>query len=99
MRSTIFCSSAGSLEIDSNRWWTMPLMGKPEAGAESQSGLGSYLCETEGVRAALPILTRELDVLDFLDAPCGDFNWMKEVDLGVRSYVGFDISLDIIHSN
>ena len=34
-----------------------------------------------------------------LDIPCGDFNWLKEVDLDFLSYTGADIVSDIIHQN
>lgn len=34
-----------------------------------------------------------------LDIPCGDFNWMKEVDLKDIKYIGADIVPDIITTN
>lgn len=34
-----------------------------------------------------------------LDAPCGDFNWMKEVHKDIELYNGIDIVEDIIGKN
>jgi len=66
---------------------------------ESLSGPGSELAQTQALRAALPKLMRRLDVRTFLDAPCGDFHWMKEVDLGAVYYVGIDIVPRVIAEN
>jgi hypothetical protein len=35
----------------------------------------------------------------FLDAPCGDWYWMREVTLGVEKYIGVDIVEAIIKKN
>jgi len=45
----------------------------------SLSGPGSNAEETVGVRAALPALLALLGVRSIIDAPCGDFNYMREV--------------------
>jgi hypothetical protein len=63
-------------------WW---------GSAESVSGPGSTLAETAELRQALPALLRELGVRSILDAPCGDFGWMRTVDFAGISYVGIDI--------
>jgi hypothetical protein len=34
-----------------------------------------------------------------IDIPCGDFNWMSHIDLGVETYFGFDIVEEIIEHN
>lgn len=57
----------------------------------SASGPGSERRQTEDVRALLPGLLKRLGAGSMLDAPCGDFAWMKEVDLGACNYVGGDI--------
>src|SRR5262249_783583 len=59
-------------------------------GDESRSGLGSGIVQTEIVRRALPELVRKFAVRSMLDVPCGDFNWMKSVDLDLI-YIGCDI--------
>jgi hypothetical protein len=61
---------------------------------ESRSGLGSYLIETVAIREQLPVLVRELGVRTFLDAPCGDLNWMKQTNLEVEKYIGIDLLTD-----
>jgi hypothetical protein len=47
----------------------------------------------------MPVLVEELGVRTFLDIPCGDFYWMKEVKLGVELYIGADIVSEAIDSN
>jgi hypothetical protein len=44
-------------------------------------------------------LLNELKAKIFLDIPCGDFYWMKSLDLGVRTYIGGDIVKDLIQIN
>ncbi len=66
---------------------------------ESRSGSGSNLSETEALRHELPALLACLDAARLLDAPCGDFHWMSQVDLGEVSYVGVDIVADLIEKN
>jgi hypothetical protein len=58
---------------------------------QSVSGAGSEVDATGAIRAALPALLRRLDVQTLLDAPCGDFAWMKRLDLGTIRYIGADI--------
>lgn len=65
-------------------------------GAESVSGTGSDLRETEVVRRELARLLTELNISSMLDAPCGDFHWMKEIELGDVEYVGGDIVPELI---
>ena len=64
--------------------------------SESISGEGSNLERTKVVRAKLPGLLARYGVRSLLDAPCGDFYWMKEVDLGDVEYIGADIVPEII---
>jgi hypothetical protein len=69
------------------------------ASAGSVSGPGSERRETEDVRALLPPLLARLGVGAMLDAPCGDFAWMREVDLGGCDYVGGDIVAALVAAN
>ncbi len=64
--------------------------------AESHSGEGSTMDQTATIRREIPALLRELGAKSLLDAPCGDFNWMRHVDLGVERYTGVDIVIDLI---
>jgi len=68
-------------------------------GQESVSGPGSSLLQTQEIRKQIPKLIKELNAASFFDAPCGDFNWMKEVELGDVKYIGVDIVPEIIEMN
>lgn len=63
---------------------------------ESVSGSGSRLAQTVAIREALPALLRDIKAKTVLDAPCGDFNWMKEVKLELDQYIGGDIVPQLI---
>jgi hypothetical protein len=63
------------------------------------SGPGSELAETEDVRALLPALIQRLGIRTLLDAPCGDFYWMSQVDLGSCSYIGAEVVPGLVESN
>jgi SAM-dependent methyltransferase len=66
---------------------------------ETRSGVGSSLDSTAVVRAELPNALRELDARVVLDVPCGDFMWMKRVDLTGIEYIGGDIVPSIVEEN
>lgn len=67
---------------------------------ESRSGPGSTLIYTVNLRAQLPRLFASLRIGSFLDAPCGDFHWMRHVEgLGDLRYIGGDISPGVIAAN
>jgi hypothetical protein len=68
--------------------------------AESRSGTGSNLRETEHLRKALATLFESLKVRSILDLPCGDFHWMREVPLPAGAvYIGGDIVEPLIARN
>lgn len=68
--------------------------------SESVSGGGSTKAYTENIREEIPALLERLGVKVFLDAPCGDFNWFKDVCLPENvKYVGADIVPDLIEDN
>lgn len=68
-------------------------------GTVSRSGGGSDLVQTEEIRKWLPGLLESLNVNSFLDAPCGDFFWMREIDFGRVKYIGVDIVEELIDQN
>ena len=68
-------------------------------GSESRSGEGSDLSQTAIVRREIPRLLQELGIKTFVDAPCGDWYWMKEVDLPVEHYIGLDIVEALVAKN
>lgn len=66
---------------------------------ESKSGTGSNKNNTEAVIGIVHDVINELGIKSMLDIPCGDFNWMKDVDLTGVDYLGADIVTDIIVRN
>ena len=69
------------------------------SGAESRSGVGSSLAATAVLRTQLPALLRSIGIRRLLDVPCGDFHWMKEVDLAGIEYIGGDIVPAAVEAN
>lgn len=69
------------------------------AADESVSGEGSESGQTETLKTVLPVLLKELEVEVLLDLPCGDFAWMKDIDLPVSAYTGGDIVPELIAEN
>lgn len=64
---------------------------------ESVSGVGSTLECTANLRTELPKLLEEYSIKTLLDAPCGDFNWMRHVlpETDVV-YIGGDIVAPLV---
>ncbi len=77
------------VEIFRNNGW---------AGTESVSGLGSDSQQTRIIRRELPPLLRALNVCSVLDLPCGDYAWMRDVDLDGIDYLGADIVSELIEN-
>jgi hypothetical protein len=65
----------------------------------SVSGPGSDAAQTERLVANLRSLMEEHDVRSLLDIPCGDFHWMRQVNLQGLSYVGADIVRELVALN
>jgi hypothetical protein len=68
-------------------------------GHESRSGRGSDLDQTRVLIDKLPDVFREFGVRSLLDIPCGDFNWMRHLDLDGVAYIGADIVEEVIRHN
>lgn len=67
-------------------------------GVESASGRGSELRHTVSIRKWLPKLIDDRGICSILDAGCGDFNWMKEINIKIP-YIGVDIVPEMIKRN
>jgi hypothetical protein len=68
--------------------------------AESRSGWGSTLDATGTIANALPGLVSRFRVERLLDAPCGDFNWLRHVELPKSlTYIGADVVPAIADAN
>jgi hypothetical protein len=68
------------------------------SSGESLSGEGSTLEATRFLRAALKEFILKHDVKSILDVPCGDFNWMRYMELEIP-YHGGDIVDAIVARN
>ncbi|MBL0926774.1 MAG: class I SAM-dependent methyltransferase [Phycisphaerales bacterium] len=66
---------------------------------ESVSGPGSELAETVTLRAELPRLLTRLGVRTLLDAPCGDYNWMRHTALDLDEYIGAEVVRELTEAN
>jgi SAM-dependent methyltransferase len=54
---------------------------------------------TDKIRDVIPGLLKQLKINSFLDLPCGDFNWMKHINLSNINYIGADIVPELIDEN
>ena len=77
-------------EIYENHLW---------GAGETVSGDGSTLESSASLRDTLPRLLAELGAESLLDAGCGDFNWMKTVNLNGVRYIGIDVVEPLIRRN
>ena len=68
-------------------------------GKKSISGTGSDETQTKIVRQELNKLLQGKDISSILDLPCGDFYWMRKVNLKRLNYIGGDIVEEIVKSN
>ncbi len=66
------------------------------SGPESRSGLGAGVDQTGTLATALPDLLRRLGVEVLLDLPCGDYGWMRRIELPVVRYIGADLLPELI---
>ncbi|MDS1031047.1 class I SAM-dependent methyltransferase [Porphyromonadaceae sp. NP-X] len=66
---------------------------------ESFSGTGSTLEQTYFLRQELIRIINQYEIKTILDIPCGDFNWMKELDFKNLNYIGADIVKPLIKEN
>lgn len=69
------------------------------SGKESLSGPGSDYEQTKYLVPELDIMLKYLNIKSMLDIPCGDFNWMKNINLEKMSYHGADIVEPLINKN
>lgn len=66
------------------------------ADDESVSGAGSTMEATAAIRKYLPTVFKGMNSL--LDIPCGDFNWLRSVQLP-QMYIGADVVPELIAEN
>ncbi len=68
-------------------------------GKDSVSGAGSSLEQTIVLREQLQNIFKKLGTRNLLDIPCGDFNWMQNVNLNDIKYSGADIVEELVNRN
>ncbi len=68
-------------------------------GTKSRSGQGSTLGTTAVIRQELSQLFDMFKIESILDAGCGDYYWMRTVDMKGRLYFGADIVPEMIEKN
>jgi hypothetical protein len=68
-------------------------------GGDSVSGPGSDALQTRIIKEEIPNLMRKYQISSLIDAPCGDFFWMRDVNLKGMSYIGCDIVQELIDKN
>ena len=70
-------------------------------GKESRSGSGSDVIQTKELIAQLPKFLKRINARKIIDAPCGDWNWMKRTiqEIEFDSYIGIDIIDEEIERN
>lgn len=68
-------------------------------GNESRSGEGSNMIQTAIIRREIPLLIKKLKINFLIDAPCGDYFWMREVELPVERYLGVEIVKELVERN
>ena len=85
---------------DTNHWFNaVSDSGANIIQSESKSGGGSTSAQTHTISIEIPKLFSMLKISLILDAPCGDFNWMKYVKLDNIDYIGADIVDALIDDN
>lgn len=67
--------------VSSNAW----------GSKETPCGPGSTLEACAEIIERLPLWIRALKIKSIVDLGCGDFHWLKEVDLSAAEYDGYDI--------
>ena len=67
--------------------------------SETISGPGSTLSATQSFRNGLAQFLENSQITSILDIPCGDFHWMKEMDLKGIDYTGGDIVDELVEKN
>src|SRR5260370_31795302 len=72
---------------------------KPGGCEERGCDWGSAVGVSWSIGEAPPQLLHDLGAQSLTDAGCGDFNWMRTVDLPGIKYIGVDVVSDLIERN
>ena len=66
---------------------------------ESRSGIGSEIKNTKTLLQGLENVIEKFNIKSIIDIPCGDFNWMRKLNMKNISYSGLDIVQKSIDEN
>lgn len=94
----LLAKRALSLETRQDRFRRYALLNKWK-NKESVSGPGSTLAYTARLRKALPLVFDEFSIKTVLDAPCGDYNWMRLLERSGVQYIGGEIVPELVDAN
>ena len=86
------------MPVDVEAVFTRAYLKNSWGSKESRSGPSASLERTAALRTALPELFRELEIQSVLDCGCGDWNWMRHVDLTGIQYIGCDIVPQLVQT-
>lgn len=87
-----------AIETRQDRFRRYALMNKWKDG-ETLSGPGSTVNYIENLRKELPRLFETFRIKSMLDAPCGDYNWMRLVERPEVHYIGGEIVPELVEVN
>jgi len=79
-------------DIYANNYWNRGKAHVPSSGG------GSSVAATAPLRDRLPGLLTELEAQTFMDVGCGDYTWMRTLELPCP-YIGVDIVASVIAAN
>jgi hypothetical protein len=96
-RETNSCVSQIDTEVQ--QIFTEIYSGNQWGDPDSRSGPGSSVFRTRLIRPALAQLFKKLGLRSVLDVPCGDFNWMRLVEMSGILYTGADVVPEIVERN
>ena len=86
-------------DSDAERIFTRIYRANEWGDAESRSGPGSTVFRTRLLRPRLAALFGCLGIRSLLDLGCGDFNWMRLMDLASVEYIGADVVPEVVEQN
>lgn len=89
------------VEDQAKAWTEIPQLTKlSEPQPETVNGPGATMDATAGLREHLPYFLRQFNVRTMLDVGCGDWTWMRHVDLSMLdTYIGWDVDPGQIAEN
>lgn len=89
----------GSVGASVDTVFTQKFRDNSWGGRESVSGRGSDVDQTGRVVEGLNLLLQGMAIKSILDVPCGDFHWMRNVNLSSVDYLGGDIVTELVEQN